>query len=125
MGSGRSEVKFTNSTGAKIFVAYMRRDFGCGDCPSCCWDVLGWINLDPGETETRSNPTTNKWFYYYAEDANGRVWSGPFPAEVKQTQFEKCKCIGVIVQNGDATNPYHTVGFRELDVEQFTGVNFT
>jgi len=66
MSTGMSEVTFTNSYGKKMYVAYMRRDFNCqGECGDI-WDVLGWINLDPGETETRANPTNNRWDYYYA-----------------------------------------------------------
>jgi hypothetical protein len=77
MGSGRSEVTFTNSYGKKIYVAYMRRDFDCqADCGDI-WDVLGWINLDPGETESRANPTTNRWYYYYAEASDGAFWAAP------------------------------------------------
>jgi uncharacterized membrane protein len=121
---GRSTVAFTNSTGAKIYVAYMRLDYNCQNECGDPWDVLGWINLDPGETETRANPTENKWFYFYAEDANGAVWAGPYVAEVTQTRFEKCTCLGVLVQNGEATNPYHDVGFRELDTDAYSGVNF-
>jgi hypothetical protein len=124
MSTGRSEVTFTNSYGQKLYVAYMRRDFNCQNECGDIWDVLGWINLDPGETETRANPTNNRWFYYYAEAADGAVWSGPYVAEVTQSRFEKCTCLGVVVQNGGATNPYHDVGFRELDNETFSGVNF-
>ena len=52
--------------------------------------------------------------------------TGPAPdvAEVSPARFEKCTCLGVIVQNGDATNPYHDVGFRELDTNQYSGVNY-
>jgi hypothetical protein len=124
MGTGRSEVTFTNSTEAKVYVAYMRLDYdNCSVCEDP-WDVLGWINLDPGETETRPNSTKNRWFYYYAEGENGAVWSGPYVAEVKQTRFRKCKCVGVIIVNGSSTNPYHDVGFRELDTATYSGVNF-
>jgi len=125
MSTGRSQVTFTNSTGQKIFVAYMRRDFGCQSTCGDIWDVLGWINLDPGETETRANSTENRWFYYYAEGANGAVWSGSYPAEVSQASFQKCTCLGVIIINGPSTNPYHTVGFRQLDTQAHSGVNFT
>jgi hypothetical protein len=93
MGTGQSSVSFTNSYGKKIFVAYMRRDFSyqseCGDI----WDVLGWIGLDPGETESRANPTTNRWFYYLAEAVDGAVWAGPFVADVEQQAFEKCTAL--------------------------------
>jgi hypothetical protein len=123
MGSGHSQVTFTNSYGKKLFVAYMRREYACQDCGDI-WDVLGWINLDPGETETRANATTNRWYYYYAEAVDGAFWAGPYVAEVTQTKFEKCTCLGVVVYNGDGTNPYHDVGFRVLDNKTYTGVNF-
>lgn len=122
MGTGQSSVTFTNSYGKKIFVAYMRRDFTCQEECGEPWDVLGWINLDPGETESRANPTTNRWFYYHAEATDGAVWSGPFVAEVSQAKFEKCTCLGVIVSEGP--QPFHSVGFRELDNAKFSGVNF-
>jgi len=115
---GRSEVTFTNSTGAKIFVAYIRRDFGClRDCEQP-FEVRGWINLNPGETQTRANPTNNRWFYHYAEDENGRMWSGPIVTGVANDRFAKCYCIGII------PNPYHDVGFRILDTDTFSGVNY-
>jgi hypothetical protein len=112
-----SQVIFTNSITTKIYVAYMRRDFRCQFCGDV-WDVLGWINLAPGETETRANPTSNRWFYHYAEGEDGRIYNGPFPAEVANFRFQKCTCLGV------TPNPYHTVGFGELDLDQFSGVNY-
>ena len=121
MSHGRSQVKFTNSYGQKIFVAYMRRDFACQDCGDI-WDVRGWINLDPGETEYRDNPTSNQWFYYYAEAVDGAFWAGPYVAEVSQNVFQKCTCLGVIVSHGP--QPYHDVGFRVVDVARYSGVNF-
>ena len=121
---GRSEVRFTNSTGAKIYVAYMRLDWSCQNTCGDPWLVRGWINLDPGETETRANPTKNRWFYYYAEDANGTVWAGPYVAEVTNDVFSKCTCLGVIIINGPGRNPYYDVGFRELDTDTYSGVNF-
>lgn len=121
---GRSEVTFTNSAGAKMYVAYMRLDYGCKSECGDPWDVLGWIGLNPGETKARANPTKNKYFYYYAEDVNGRYWAGPYVAEVSDSKFEKCTCLGVIVQNGESTNPYYDVGFRELNTDEYTGVNF-
>jgi hypothetical protein len=116
MSSGRSEVTFTNSYGKKMYVAYMRRDFDCqSDCGDI-WDVLGWINLDPGETETRANATNNRWYYYYAEADDGAVWAGPYVAEVRAAKFQKCTCVGATT--------YYDVGFRELDTKTYSGVNF-
>ena len=122
MSHGRSDVRFINSYGKKVYVAYMRRDFDCqGECGDI-WDVLGWIGLDPGETETRSNPTRNQWFYYYAEAVDGAFWAGPFVANVSNDKFQKCSCLGVIVSHGP--QPYYDVGMRELDTVKFSGVNF-
>ncbi len=113
------DVRFTNSHSSKIYVAYMRLDHACGDDCGDPWDVLGWINLDPGQTQTRPNPTNNRWFYYFAEADDGSFWAGEFVAEVSQETFQKCVCLGT-------TSPlWHDVGMRELDVDQFGGVNFT
>jgi len=125
MPTGRSVVNFTNSSGQTIYVAYMRLDHGCQETCGEPWDVLGWIKILHGSTASRPNPTSNRWFYYYAEGENGGVWNGSYPAEVTQPPFEKCTCLGVIVQNGQPTNPYHTVGFRQLDTQTYSGVNFT
>jgi hypothetical protein len=122
MSHGLSSVTFTNSYGTKLFVAYMRRDFGCQEDCGEPWDVLGWINLDPGETESRANPTRNQWFYYYAEAADGAFWAGPFVANVSNNRFQKCSCLGVIVSHGP--QPFYDVGMRELDTVAFSGVNF-
>jgi hypothetical protein len=104
----------------------MRYDPNCGNECGTPWDVLGWAVLAPGGSQSRANPTSNRYFYYYAEAVDGRFWAGPFVAEVSGGErFEKCTCLGVIVQNGNAVNPYHDVGFRELDTNQFGGVNFT
>ena len=100
----------------------MRRDFNCQSECGEPWDVLGWINLDPGETETRANPTSNQWFYYYAEAVDGAFWAGPFVANVSNKKFQKCSCLGVTVSHGP--QPYYDVGMRELDTVEFSGVNF-
>lgn len=119
----RSSATFTNSHGKKIFVAYMRRDWTClSDCGDR-WDVLGWIHLEPGQTERRANPTENRWFYYYAEDVDGTFWAGSYLAEVTNPSFQKCSCIGVSVSHGP--NPWYDVGMREVDLDAWSGVNFT
>ena len=116
-------VRFTNLYSSKVYVAYMRFDPACGSDCGDPWDVLGWINLDPGQTQTRDNPTNNRWFYYYAEADDGSFWAGEFVAEVKDDRFSKCTCLGVIVSHGP--NPWYDVGMRELDLQQWGGVNFT
>lgn len=119
----RGSVSFTNSHGNTIYVAYMRRDWGCLNLCGDRWDVQGWINLAPGETETRTNPTENRWFYYYAEAEDGSVWSGDYLAEVTDSVFQKCMCIGVSVSHG--TNPWYDVGMDVVDLDEWSGVEFT
>ncbi len=119
---GASSVSFTNSYGTRLFVAYMRLDWACGEECGDPWDVRGWIRLEPGQTQSRANPTSNRWYYYYAEAIDGAQWIGPFVAEVRQAAFAKCTCLGVHVSHGP--QPYHDVGFRELDTNRFSGVNF-
>jgi hypothetical protein len=122
---GSSQITLTNSYSVAISVAYMRLDRGCQNGCGEPWDVLGWVDLQPGETQTRANATGNRWFYHYAEAVDGAVWNGPYPAEVTYAQFEKCTCLGVIQQNGPTTSPYHEVGFRQLDTDQYGGVSYT
>jgi hypothetical protein len=120
---GASTVSFRNSYVAPIYVAYIRLDYDCeNDCGEP-WDVLGWIGLSPGQVQYRANPTGNRYYYYYAEATDGAYWAGPYAAEVTSSVFEKCTCLGVIQENGGPTNPYYDVGFRELDVDQYSGVN--
>jgi hypothetical protein len=117
-----SDVNFTNSHSSRLYVAYMRRDWGClSDCGDR-WDVLGWIVLDPGQSQSRPNPTDNRWFYYYAEADDGTTWSGEYPAEVTDAAFEKCTCLGVVTSSGGS--PYYQVGMAVVDLDQFGGVNF-
>jgi uncharacterized membrane protein len=102
---GASSVQFHNSYTTVIYVAYLRLDNACGDECGDPWDVLGWVRLSPGDSQSRANPTSNKYYYYYAEAGDGAYWAGPYVAEVTNDRFEKCTCLGVIVQNGGATNP--------------------
>jgi hypothetical protein len=123
MGSGRSQVRFRNSTDSTIWVAYMRLDWGCDEECGDPWDVLGWVRLEPGLWKYRSNPTSNRWFYYYAESNDGSFWSGNYLAEVSNDAFSKCTCLGVAVSHGP--QPYYDVGMRQLDTKTYIGVNFT
>lgn len=118
-----ADVSFTNLYSSTIYVAYMRLDEACGaDCGDP-WDVLGWVRLEPGQSQTRPNPTGNPWFYFYAEADDGSVWAGDYTAEVKAEAFRKCTCLGVSVSHG--RNPWHDVDMQELDLGQWGGVNFT
>ena len=128
---GASTVKFTNSTSTTVFVAYMRRE--ASRCSAQCgsvWAVLGWIVLEPGTSQTRTNPDRNRWFYYYAESTGGsRVWNGPYSGEAQRQAFSECSgCIPWQVVHHPVTKhfpapPWYEIGYRQLDTDTFGGVN--
>jgi hypothetical protein len=117
MSHGSDEVKFTNLYGKKLFVAYMRLDWNCQADSGEPWQVRGWINLDPGETEERANPTENRWFYYFAEATDGAMWLGPHVVQVTNSAFRTCSGLG-------HTGAWHSVGMRVLDTVKYSGVVF-
>lgn len=114
-------VSFTNRYTTKIWVSYMRLDYACKGACGDPWDVLGWINLEVGQTQTRSNPTNNRWFYYYAEAKDGGVWAGTYPAQVTPDEFHACNCV----DHSSESPPWHTILMRRLDLQQYAGVIFT
>ena len=116
MSHGASQVRFRNHYGKKIYVAYMRRDFSCQADSGEPWEVRGWINLDPWETEYRANPTQNQWFYYYAEATDGAFWAGPYVVQVTNSVFQNC--------TGTGKTGWYNVGMRELDTVKYAGVRF-
>jgi len=115
-----TSVNFTNLSGQHIFIAYMFRDFACsaagGVCSDAPWRVAGWVSLANGETQYRDNPTSNRWFYYYAEGANGPPWSGNNIVTVSKAHFEHCQCV-------DLAGGY-AVGMADLDLAVWGGVTF-
>jgi hypothetical protein len=119
-GSGSSSVYFQNGYSTRIHVAYMYRDWGCLDDCGDRWNVKGWIELDPGQRKSRSNPTENRWFYYFVEAVDGATTvGGTFPAEVRNRVFSKCSCLGLV---GDASDPFHEVKMLEVDTDRVDGV---
>ncbi|WP_156622641.1 hypothetical protein [Mycobacterium sp. 852014-50255_SCH5639931] len=116
-------VRFTNSYSCRLYVAYMRFEAGCGGDPcNDPWYALGWIALDVGQTQTRPNPSDNRWFYHYAEaeGADQGVWAGPYPAHITHDVFEQCRCI----DSPSQIPGWYWKGMRELDLSQFGGVTY-
>ena len=130
---GASSVNFVNQTSSTVNVAYMRANApNCSDRCGSVWEVLGWIVLAPGGSQSRANPDSSRWFYFYAESADGRlVWNGAYRGEVQNNRFAECRgCILYQTrQNGEAQSfpipPWHLVGYVELDTNTFGGVNLT
>ena len=88
-----SQVNFTNSRAAPMFVAYMRLDNNCQNECGEPWDVLGWINLQPGQTTSRDNPTNNRYFYYYAEATDGSVGAVLTPQKCRMNALRNVRAL--------------------------------
>jgi uncharacterized membrane protein len=106
------EVHFQNNTSVRVWVAMMYQDTGgCGDYGG--WATKGWWNIGPGEDKHPIN-TNNRYFYFYAEAEDGRIWTGPFgPIYVYDTAFDSCLNIGSTAARG-------TVGVQEIHAPAIT-----
>jgi len=101
------EIRFRNSTGSTASVALLFYS------PDSCshdgqWGVRGWWVVGPGGTVHVLN-TTNRYFCYYAEAADGTVWAGDFgPVPVYRDNFDSCLLRG-------APEAIGKVGMRRID----------
>jgi uncharacterized membrane protein len=109
MGSGADTIRFTNRYPVTVNITYIRLDEGCGDDCGDPWDIRGWVVLEPGQSQTRANPTSNRWFYFFAEAVDGSFWAGPFSNVVRDTKFQHCRCA--------PSTSDQPVGFRQLDTQ--------
>jgi hypothetical protein len=86
-------LRIRNNYGPRIWIAIMLFDpVGCAEAGQ--WSTRGWYAADNGG-EAHVLDTNNTFAYYYAEAADGAVWSGPFgPICVPQTAISSCLFIG-------------------------------
>ncbi|MEH1017256.1 DUF1036 domain-containing protein [Micromonospora sp. CPCC 206060] len=99
------QLHFRNSYGPRIWVAIMYYDTGCNAYGSP-WATRGWWAIDHGG-QAYVLDTNNRYAYYYAEAADGAVWTGQYgPIYVPQAAFNLCENIG---QTGA-----RIVGLREV-----------
>jgi hypothetical protein len=42
------------------------------------WEAGAWWGIDSGDSVSTDVWTDNRYFYVYAESADGRVWGGPY-----------------------------------------------
>jgi uncharacterized membrane protein len=101
------QLHFRNNYGPRIWVAIMFKDDGCA-AYGRPWGTRGWWTIDHGQSVHVLN-TGNRFAYYYAEAADGAVWTGDRgPMYVTQQAFDSCVDIG-------STNA-RIVGTREVHI---------
>jgi uncharacterized membrane protein len=84
------------------------------------WHNIGWYWVDPGTCRVvfRNDVNdVNRYWYYYAEAADGTKWAGDFPTYVKDEAFDHC--------DTPPDTTMHQVGFRELDVDDADNYTLT
>jgi Protein of unknown function (DUF1036) len=70
-------VYFRNNYGRTIWVATERYNPGCYGS----WENQGWYRVEPGQS-VHAFTTSNEYAYYYAQAADGAVWSGNYAGTV-------------------------------------------
>lgn len=108
--------RFCNQYERTVWVAFQRYSPNCPDGGD--WQTAGWWQLTPGQCKVVYGgdlQDLNKYYYYYAESADGRTWGGPLMTCVPQQAFDWCL--------NTCSTAARYVGFRQ----QFVGNanNFT
>ena len=104
-------LQFCNHTNRPISVCILRFTPNC-DGNQGNFTKEGWWNLDPNQcavTFGGSCEDLNRFFGYFAVDADGRVWAGDIVRGVPNRAFSMCEFTGA--------SDTQDVGFRLLDVD--------
>jgi len=78
------------------------------------FQAQGWWSIEPGSCArvyADDLEDVNRYWYYYAEAADGSVWAGPYRVLVSNKAFDHCFLLV-----SDADSPDRYIGMRELDI---------
>jgi uncharacterized membrane protein len=96
-------VDFQNNYGQTVWVAIRGYNTGCDGS----WEDEGWYKVDPGES-VEAFTTSNEYAYFYAQAANGAVWSGDYAGTIDPTAaYDFCT-----TSNSNAMG----VGMQQIDL---------
>jgi len=101
--------KFCNHYPTELWVCLLWYHPNCSDGGD--WEKKGWWHLNPGECKIAFSgdlDEVNRYWYYYAEAADGAYWAGPYGTNVSNDRFDWC------INTGSSNS--RNVGFRELDI---------
>jgi uncharacterized membrane protein len=102
-------LRFCNQYPAELWVCISWYHPNCPDGGD--WEKKGWWHLAPAECKIAFGgdvSDVNRFWYYYAESADGRFWAGPFGTIVANGAFDWCENTG--------STDSRTVGMRQLDI---------
>ena len=102
-------LKFCNKYPSDVWVCILWYRPHCPDGGD--WEKKGWWRLGQNECKIVSSADVsdvNRYWYYYAQAANGAFWAGPPHIMVPQQAFDWCV-------NTSSTSA-RSVGLRQIDV---------
>jgi uncharacterized membrane protein len=101
-------LKFCNHTSETLWVCIEWYHPNCSDGGD--WEKAGWWEIGPGQCKVPYGDDlddVNRFWYFFAHNASGNVWAGPFTEWVPSRVFSWCK-------NTSSTDS-RQVGMRQLD----------
>jgi uncharacterized membrane protein len=102
-------LQFCNNYTAEVWIAILWRTPNCPDGGD--WTKEGWFRLGPGQCGVVSGENlheVNRYWYYFAQAADGAFWAGVPHILVPYEPFRWC----VSTSSTDSRD----VGLREVDV---------
>jgi uncharacterized membrane protein len=111
--------QYSFTPGYELNVAFMRFDrASCSDGDG--FVTVGWYIVPPGGSKTvyTGDVNYNRYWAYYAEcPKDGTTWTGDLRGWVSSSAFRLC--------HGRSCTPCRVVGFRWLDVNNYTNYTMT
>lgn len=111
-------LQFCNRRNSTVWVAIIYRRPNCPDGGD--WAKKGWWRVDPGQCKTAvGGSLSNRYYYYFAEAADGVYWAGPVRTQAPRRVFDWCLDTG--------SSDSRELGFRQIDTGSYSNytVNLT
>lgn len=105
-------LKFCNSYPSTVWVTIMWYHPDCPDGGN--WEKAGWWKIVPGACKVVFGDDlddVNRYWCFYAEAADGAVWSGPYVRSVPHQAFDWCEWTS---QTGA-----RQLGYRQFDINGY------
>jgi uncharacterized membrane protein len=107
-------LRFCNHYNSTVWVAVIYYSPNCPDGGD--WAKKGWWRMDPGQCKVPiGGDLNNRWYYFFAEAADGSFWAGDISTQCPQRVFDWCLNTG--------STDSRELGFRPIDTGPYS--NYT
>jgi uncharacterized membrane protein len=115
-------LQFCNRTNSTVWVDYAKWTPDCEGRPG--WNSRGWWQLAPNECKivqggTLQQSSLSRYYYYHAEAADGRYWSGDFVFQALRSAFSLLSCIGTTTNGHCPSCEPYSEHMREFDIGSY------